>query len=168
MTDIAEAGPLLVRRDWRKSALSSAAVLLVIAGWMGWRSMQGEHPPWIFPILLGAWCLISTPFVMRDRTPRIIIAGDGLSWRDARKDPLYFLPWSHILSAKFEDLGEDGRVLRLILTPPPVVEQQASGRNGPFVVDIDATSLDQSRKALRSAIHRRAPHLFADRSGKAA
>lgn len=168
MTDIADAGPLLVRRDWRKSALSSAAVLLVIAAWMGWRSMQGEHPPWIIPLLFGAWCVISAPFVMRDRTPRIVISGDGLSWRDARKDPHYFLAWSRILSARFENLGEDGHVLRLILTPPPVVEQQASGREGPFVVDIDATGLDQSRKALRRAIRRRAPHLLAERPGKAA
>ena len=164
MTDAA-AAPLLVRRSWRKAVFASAALLLVGAAWMGWRAAQGDQPPWIVLGAVAAWCMIGTPLLIRDRVPRLVVAADGLSWRDARKEPLYHLAWSRILSARFEDRGEDGHVLLLTLDPPPIVEQQASDRRGPFVVDIPVSGLDHSRQAVRSAIRRRAPHLFA--SGRA-
>ncbi|KSB88933.1 hypothetical protein AS593_21360 [Caulobacter vibrioides] len=160
MTDIADARPLVARRSWRKPVIGSTIMLLVAAAWIGWRAAQGDHPPWIVPGLAAAWCVLGLPFLIHDRVPRLIIAADALSWRDARKEPLYFLAWSRILSAKFEDRGEDGHMLLLILTPPPVVEQQASGRTAPFVVDIEVGGLDISRNVLRTAIRRRAPHLF--------
>lgn len=168
MTDITDAGPLIARRDWRKAVISSAIMLLIAAAWMGWRAAQGDHPPWIVLGLAAAWCVIGVPLLIRDRVPRLIIAGEGLSWRETRKDPLYFLPWSRILSARYENRGEDGHVLTLTLTPPPVVEQQASDRTGPFTVDIEVGGLDLSRTALQAAIRRRAPHLFGRKPRNAA
>jgi hypothetical protein len=109
------------------------------------------------PVLLA---LISAPSFL-DTTPRLVIAGDGLSWRENKKAPLSFLAWGEIVSADIEAGGEDTpRCLRLKLPPWSALEKVASDREGARKVDIPIEGLDLSDRQLMVAIHRRAPHLF--------
>ena len=112
--------------------------------------------------------LISAPGLF-DTAPRLVIADDGLSWRENRKDPLSFLAWDEIVSADIRDGGEDApRSLRLKLPPGFALEKVASDRKGERKVDIPIEGLNLSDRQLMVAIHRRAPHLFTRVSRRAA
>lgn len=159
--DTAEAGPLVARREWRRSLVITIALTLAALAW--WLSPWSDrHDPfwrWAAPAF-GAWCLAGIGLAFLDRAPRLIIAADGLSWRERRKDPLFFLAWSRIVSAELRDgHNEDIRFLRLTLAPPPALQQVTSDRPGPHRVDIKINGLDLSEHALTTAIRRRAPHL---------
>lgn len=115
---------------------------------------------WIASTIVTLAVLVTLPSIF-DTVPRLIIANDGLSWRDKRKDPLSFLPWSEIVSAEIRDGGEDEpRCLRLKLPRGSILEEVASDRKGGRKIDVPIQGLDISDAHLIGAIRSRAPHLF--------
>lgn len=104
--------------------------------------LSGEAKAVSWLVYVGApalLVLIAAPSFL-DTAPRLVIADDGLSWREDKKDPLSFLAWDEIVSADIRDGGEDApRCLRLKLPPAP------RWRRSPRTARASARSTSRSR-----------------------
>jgi len=185
MSQAIDTSSVVVRPDLRRMVAMHAALALILVAFAGvavwsqalddraiwsWRSWVSQVWTWpiaatawfsLLPLAIAAVLLGRLPFVLRDQTPRLIVAFDGIRWREGRDGPLYFLPWTRIASASVQSYGEDGEALRLILGEPAVEERGAADWPVSAPVDIDLDNLDIETRDLKAEIHRRAPHLFA-------
>lgn len=110
----------------------------------------------VFLALAAVSAVLAIPS-FRDAVPRLILAPDGLSWRETRRDPLSFACWDQIVSADIKGPeNDDAPFLRLRLARPDWKPGERSDRR----VDIPIDGLELSSRQLMVAIHRRAPHLF--------
>lgn len=157
--DGADRREVIVRTSRGRTIGGTLAVALGVLIFGAWDLQHGsDTKPWVYFAIAGFFTA-SGLYGLRDISPRLILAHEGLAWRGRRKAPLDHLPWSEISKAEIVNGGEDDpRSLRLTLARP-ALEVVASERKPKVDIDIDAIDLNDNR--LRRAINGFAPHLFA-------
>ncbi|MDG2530810.1 hypothetical protein [Caulobacter endophyticus] len=147
--------------DRPRRALWEAGLMILLCAIPAYRAITTPtHENWPWTLLTVCGLAFALALTLTDKAARLIIADEGIHWRDHPRKKFRFMSWDAIVAADTDAIGDNGALLRLR-------ERSVSPSDRPTAVLIPIHGLATSDEALAAAIHQRAPHLFPRLSRKA-